>query len=411
MSSKNPKKFFLVYVITLVILGSFTTGIFVGRSNLVQQNVDRQNNILKNKNSDNTDEVDFNLFWDAWELLEKKYIERPLDYEKMLYGAIDGMVSSLDDPYTSFMDPEKAEEFKEEIDGNFEGIGAEIGIKNNLLTIIAPLSDSPAKKAGLRARDIILEIDGKNTAEMSLIEAVYLIRGEKGTDVKLNIGRKSEDAKEYIITRASIEVKSVEWKKIKSREKNDIAYIELSYFGEDTANDLKMISSEILKAKPKGIILDLRNNTGGYLETSIDVASIFMKKGETVTYQVSTEEGENKKEYKTDGGDRLSSIPLVILVNNGSASASEILAGALNENLSIPLVGETTYGKGSVQQLEYLDDGSSLRITIAKWLTPNEKNINQEGIEPTHKVELTEEDYNNDRDPQLEKAKELIDNK
>ena len=254
MSSKNPKKFFLVYVITLVILGSFTTGIFVGRSNLVQQNVDRQNNILKNKNSDNTDEVDFNLFWDAWELLEKKYIERPLDYEKMLYGAIDGMVSSLDDPYTSFMDPEKAEEFKEEIDGNFEGIGAEIGIKNNLLTIIAPLSDSPAKKAGLRARDIILEIDGKNTAEMSLIEAVYLIRGEKGTDVKLNIGRKSEDAKEYIITRASIEVKSVEWKKIKSREKNDIAYIELSYFGEDTANDLKMISSEILKAKPKGII-------------------------------------------------------------------------------------------------------------------------------------------------------------
>jgi len=411
MPQKDSKKFFLIYITILAVLGSFTAGVFVGRSNFVRQNTNSQSDLLSNKNSDRTDKVDFNLFWDAWDLVEEKYIEQPLDYEKMLYGAIDGMVSSLDDPYTSFMDPEKAEEFKEEIDGNFEGIGAEIGIKNDLLTIIAPLSDSPAEKAGIRARDVILEIDGENTSEMSLIEAVYKIRGEKGTEVVLNIGRKSEDAKEYKIVRANIEVKSVEWKKIKSAEKNDIAYIELSSFGEDTANDLKKISSEILKAKPKGIILDLRNNTGGYLATSIDVASIFMEKGKTVTYQVSTEEGKNKKEYKTDGGDRLSSLPLVILVNNGSASASEILAGALNENLSVPLVGETTYGKGSVQQLEYLDDGSSLRITIAKWLTPNEKNINHEGIEPTHKIELTEEDYNNDRDPQLNKAKEIIDNK
>jgi len=411
MPSKNPKKFFLFYIVFLMILGSFTAGIFIGRSNFVQRNTNSQNNLIGNKNSDKTDKVDFNLFWDVWSLLEKKYIEQPLDYKKMLYGAIDGMVSSLDDPYTNFMDPEKAEEFKEEIDGNFEGIGAEIGIKNNQLTIIAPLSDSPAEKADLRARDAILEIDGKNTSEMNLIEAVYLIRGSKGTEVKLIIGREGEDTKEYKIIRDKIEVKSVEWKKIKSAEKNDIAYIELSSFGESTANDLKKISTEILKAKPKGIILDLRNNTGGYLETSIEVASIFMKKGETVTYQVSTEEGKDKKEYKTEGGDRLSSLPLVILVNNGSASASEILAGALNENLSIPLVGETTYGKGSVQQLEYLDNGSSLRITIAKWLTPSGKNINHEGIEPTHKIELTEDDYNKDRDPQLAKAKELIDQK
>lgn len=411
MPQKDSKKFFLIYIIILAVLGSFTAGIFVGRSNFVLQNTNSQSDLLSNKNSNKTDKVDFNLFWDAWNLLENKYIEQPLDYEKMLYGAIDGMVSSLDDPYTNFMDPEKAEEFKEEIDGNFEGVGAEIGIKNDQLTIIAPLSDSPAEKAGLRARDAILEIDGKNTSEMNLIEAVYMIRGAKGTEVKLIIGRKGEDAKEYKIIRDIIEVKSVEWKKIKSAEKNDIAYIELSTFGESTANDLKKISAEILKAKPKGIILDLRNNTGGYLETSIEVASIFMKKGETVTYQVSTEEGKDKKEYKTEGGDRLSSLPLVILVNNGSASASEILAGALNENLSIPLVGETTYGKGSVQQLEYLDDGSSLRVTIAKWLTPSGKNINHEGIEPTYKVELTEEDYNKDRDPQLNKAKEIIDQK
>lgn len=410
MSSKNNKKFFLIYAVVLLVLGSFTAGIFIGRSDFVKQNINDQNNLL-NKNTDNTDQVDFNLFWDAWSMVEKKYIEQPLDHKKMLYGAINGMISSLDDPYTTFMDPETAEEFKGEIDGNFEGIGAEIGIKNDQLTIVAPLSDSPAEKKGLRARDVILKINDEDTIDMSLLEAVYKIRGEKGTEVKLTIGRKKEDIKDYKITRAKIEVNSVEWKKIKSNKNNTLAYIELSYFGDDTANDLKAISSEILKAKPKGIILDLRNNAGGYLETSIDIASIFMEKGKTVTYQVSTKKGSDKKEYKTEGGDRLSSIPLVILVNNGSASASEILAGALSENLDIPLIGEKTYGKGSVQELEYLGDGSSLRITIAKWLTPSEKNINHEGIEPTYKVELTEEDYNKDRDPQLNKAKEILDNK
>ncbi len=411
MLSKNSKKYFHVYLAVLLILGSFTVGLLVGRSNFVRNNTNNQNDLLANKNSDNTDKVDFNLFWDAWNLIEKKYIEQPLDYKKMLYGAINGMVSSLDDPYTAFMDPEQSKEFKGEIDGNFEGIGAEIGIKNNQLTIISPIADSPAEKAGLRARDVILKIDSKDTSAMSLIEAVNLIRGKKDTEVTLSIARDDEEAKENTIKRAKIEVKSVEWKSIKSEKDNNIAYIKLSYFGENTANELKMISSDVLAIKPKGIILDLRNNSGGYLNTSIDVASILMEKGKTVTYQVSTKEGDDKKEYKTNGGDRLSSIPLVILVNNGSASASEILAGALNENKSVPLVGETTYGKGSVQELEYLDDGSSLRITIAKWLTPSGKNINKEGIEPTDKVELTEEDYNNDRDPQLDKAKEIVDSK
>jgi carboxyl-terminal processing protease len=411
MPSIKSKKFFLIYITILLILGSFTAGIFVGRSNFVKQNVDNQNNLLSNKNSDNTEKVDFNLFWEAWNMVEKKYIEQPLDYKKMLYGSIEGMVSSLDDPYTSFMDPEMSKEFKEEIDGNFEGVGAEIGIKNDQLTIIAPLSNSPAEKVGLRARDVILEIDGKDTSEMNLIEAVYLIRGEKDTEVILTISRKNSDVKQYKIKRDKIEVNSVEWKKIKTKKGNNVAYIELSYFGENTANDLKKITSDVLAMKPKGIILDLRNNTGGYLETSIDVASIFMEKGQIVTYQVSTKEGDSKKEYKTSGGDRLSSVPLVILVNNGSASASEILAGALNENKSVDLVGEKTYGKGSVQELEYLNDGSSLRITIAKWLTPSGKNINGEGIEPIYKVDLTEDDYNNDRDPQLDKAKEILDNK
>lgn len=407
MSSNKSRKIFSIYLIVLIILGSFTVGIFVGRSNYVQQNVTNQSNSLNNKNSDKTENADFNIFWDAWNLIEKKFVGKPLDYQKMVYGAIEGMVNSLGDPHTSFMDPELTEEFEREIDGNFEGIGAEIGIKNNQLTIIAPLTGTPAQKAGLRAKDRILMIDGQITDEMSLIEAVNLIRGEKNTEVILTIGRGKEEPKDYKITRDKIEVNSVEWKKINSKKDNNIAYIELSYFGEDTANELKKITPDILSFKPKGIILDLRNNAGGYLESAIDVSSIFIKKGEVVTFQVSEEE---KKEYKTKGGDKLSAFPIVVLVNHGSASASEILAGTLRDNRSVPLVGEKTYGKGSVQELEHLEDGSSMRITIAKWLTPTEKNINEEGLEPDYNIELTEKDYNNDRDPQLDKAKEIIDN-
>lgn len=405
---QKSKNYFFIYVIVLLILGSFIIGIFVGRSDYVQDNMDSQNGVI-NKYSAQTDKVDFKLFWDAWDLVEKKFIDQPLDYQKMVYGAISGMLASLDDPYTNFMDPETTENFKDEIEGSFEGIGAEIGIKNDTLTIVAPLSNSPAEKAGLRPHDKILKIDNQETDDMSLIEAVYLIRGEKGTDVTLTIAREGEELKDYVIIRDQIDVKSVEWKEISLSNGEKIALIELSYFGEDTANELKKASAEILKLKPKGIILDLRNNAGGYLESSIDVASMFVDDNQTIAYQV-TGDGE-EKEFKSNGGGSLSSIPLVILINNGSASASEIVAGAMRDIRSSKLIGEKSFGKGSVQELEFLPGGSSIRITIAKWLTPNKQNINGEGINPDIEVELSEEDYNKDKDPQLNKAKEIIKNK
>jgi carboxyl-terminal processing protease len=403
--NKKSKKFLLVYFVILLILGSFIIGLFVGRSETVKQNILSQE-LITNKYSKSS-KIDFKLFWDTWELLEKKFIHQPLDYQKMLYGATAGMVAALGDPYTIFMDPEMTSKFKEEIEGSFEGIGAEIGIKNNKLTIIAPLASSPAEKAGLRAHDLILKIDGQDTSAMSLIEAVSKIRGPKGTEVTLTIKRGDEESRDYKIVREKIDVKSVEWQKISTPNGSLVAYIELSYFGEETANELKKAASEILSSNIKGIILDLRNNAGGYLESAVDVTSLFLEKDKLVVTQVQGS-GE-KREYKTRGGNILSSFPLIILVNNGSASASEIVAGALRDSRSIPLVGEKTFGKGSVQELEYLYDGSSVRISVARWLTPKGQDINGEGIAPNFEVKLTDEDYNKDRDPQLQKALELLD--
>lgn len=405
--AKKSKKVFLLYLVVLLILGSFTAGLFIGRSKTVQQNV-LQQELIVNKFSKNST-IDFKLFWDVWDLIEKKFINQPLDHQKMLYGAIAGMVASLGDPYTVFMDPEATRKFKDEIEGSFEGIGAEIGIKNNKLTIIAPLASSPAEKAGLRAHDWILKIDGQETNTMSLIEAVSKIRGPKGTEVTLTIKRDNEETRDYKIVREKIDVKSVTWEKITTPNGALVANIKLSYFGEKTIDELKRVSSEIISSGVVGIILDLRNNAGGYLESSIDVTSLFLEKDNLVAIQVQSS-GE-KTEYKTRGGNILSSFPLVVLINGGSASASEIVAGALRDNRSVPLVGERTFGKGSVQELEYLSDGSSIRISIARWLTPTEQDINGEGIAPNFEIKLTDEDYNNDRDPQLQKALELLDEK
>lgn len=402
------RRYIIIYVVILLILGSFTAGLFVGRSKKVQQNVlqAEKNEAISGKYTDKTKKIDFNLFWQVWDILEKKFVNQPLDYQKMLYGAIKGLVSSLDDPYTVFMEPEASKKFQEEIEGSFEGIGAEIGIKNNKLTIIAPLQDSPAEKAGLKAHDVILKINGQETGGMSIAEAVSLIRGPQGTEVTLTISRKESEAPQDIkVIRDKINVKSVKWEIITTDQKDQIAHIELVYFGEDTSEELKKTASEILSKGVKAVILDLRNNAGGYLESAIDVASIFIEKNKTVAIQVSQENA--KKEYKTKGGDLLSNLPVIVLINQGSASASEITAGALRDIRSAPLIGEKTFGKGSVQELERFNDGSSLRISIAKWLTPSGQDINGKGIAPDYQVELTDEDYNMDRDPQLDKAKEV----
>ncbi|MFA6988441.1 MAG: S41 family peptidase [Candidatus Gastranaerophilaceae bacterium] len=313
----------------------------------------------------------------------------------MFYGAVRGMVASLGDPYTVFMDPKISEEFSNDLAGTFEGIGAEIGIKDDVLTIIAPLADMPAEKAGLLAGDKVLEIDTVSTAGIAIDEAINKIRGPKDTEVKLLIAREG-----VVVKRDKIVIKSVTTEK-----KDDIFIVRISSFNDDTEKLFNEAVVKIIEANPKGIILDLRNNPGGYLDTAIEVSSEWIEEGLVVIEKYSEEK---KIEHLARGRARLSGFPTVVLVNQGSASASEIVAGALQDYKFAQIVGKKTFGKGSVQTLTNLEDGSSIKITVAKWLTPLGRSINDEGIEPNEDVEFKIEDYEAGKDPQLDKALEIL---
>ena len=389
----------------LIILISFSVGF--GANDFVKS-LDSKKNItgLVNLNIGSENEIekkaDFDIFWDAWKVVEDKYNLEPLDYQEMVYGAIEGMVYSLGDPYTVFLDPEESEIFDEDMKGSFSGIGVEIGFRDKLLTVIAPLKDSPGEKAGLLPGDKILEVDGEEIIGMSIDRAVNLIRGEKGTKVLLTIAREGlDELKDIEVIRDTIILKTVEWEV----EENNIAYIKISQFKEETTFELDNEIGDILAIDPRGIIIDLRNNTGGYVGTVKEIAGRFLDRGEVVFIE---DYGDEKSIHKTIGNKRFFDVPIVVLINEGSASASEILAGALRDNMGVKLVGKKTFGKGSVQELKHLKDGSSIKITVAEWLTPNRTVINNNGVEPDFDVEMSFEDYENDRDPQLEKALELL---
>ena len=359
---------------------------------------------LDNKQLGQPDNVDFSLFWDSWHLIEKRFVDREnLDRQSMVYGAISGMVKSLEDPYTVFMEPVDSKKFEDDISGSFEGIGAEIGIRKGILTIIAPIKDTPAYKAGLMAGDKVLKIDDTITIDITLDEAVNRIRGEKGTEVVLLIARDDwDEAREIPIVRAKITIPILDYE-VKG---DNIAYVQIYSFAGNLSDEFVGTVKNILAQQPKGIILDLRNNPGGYLETAVDVASYFLQKGDIVAIE---DFGNGEKDnYRSHGYRYLESFPTVVLINRGSASASEILAGALRDNIGTEIVGEKSYGKGSIQQLEKLAGGSSIKVTIAKWLTPSGISIQENGIEPDHVVEITAEDIENLDDPQLEKAIEII---
>lgn len=352
------------------------------------------------------EEIDFSLFWEAYHKLQEKFVDKgKFNIQKMIYGAISGMVKSLEDPYTVFMPPEETKRFEEDISGSFEGIGIEIGIRKGQLQVIAPLEGTPAHKAGLRAGDKILKINDIFTTDLTIDEAVNLIRGPRGTEITLTIFREDwEKAKEIKIIRDVILVPSLKWELIE----NDIAYIKLYQFSEKAAFDFKITSTEILNSSAKKIILDLRNNPGGFLEIAQNIAGYFLEKGQIVAIE---DFGQGKQEeYKAKGNALLFHFPLIILINEGSASASEILAGALRDNRGILLIGEKSFGKGSVQVLERLRDESSLKITIARWLTPKGELITDKGLTPDVEVKITEEDYNQGKDPQLDKAIEILKN-
>jgi carboxyl-terminal processing protease len=355
--------------------------------------------------TDKSKRPNFELFWSAWDKVTSQY-DGPIDSQKLLYGAITGMVNALGDPYTAFFTKSESEKFNDELEGTISGIGAEVGMKGERPIIISPITDSPAKKAGIRAQDIILKIDDTDTKNMDINTAVSKIRGQAGTTVKLTIQR-GDKTLEFSIKRENIEVKSVSYE----IKEGNIGYVQISRFDSNTSSLLKAANKDLRSKNVKGIVLDLRNNPGGYLDAAVDVASEYIEKGTVVIEKKN--DSNKKEEYKSTGKGTYTdaSIPMVVLVNGGSASASEIVAGALQDYKRAILLGEKTFGKGSVQAVENLGGGNTLHITIAHWYTPKNRSINKEGLNPDNKVELSDEDYQNNRDPQLDKAIEYLKSK
>jgi len=395
-NKKTLNKLFLLSVI----LGSFLLGFYFGKI----QTFFTPPQIVKNSEIGKPSNVDFSLFWEAWRKLEKRYVDpEKINYTKMLYGAISGMVSSLKDPYTIFLPPEDEKIFKEDIKGEFCGVGIEIGMRNGELTVIAPLKGTPAERAGLKAGDKILKVNGTSTINFTLEDAVKFIRGPEGTPVTLTIFREGwKTPRDFKIIREKIKIPSLKWE-IKD---GDIAYIQLYHFSEKAGVDFAQTAFEILNSPAKKIILDLRDNPGGYLEVAQEIAGWFLEKGKIVAIEDFGGKYPSKQ-YKAFGPSKFLSYPTVVLINKGSASAAEILAAALRDQRGIKLIGEHSFGKGSVQQLEKLKEGS-LKITVAHWLTPKGNLIEGKGLEPDIKVEITEKDIDENRDPQLEKAIEVL---
>jgi carboxyl-terminal processing protease len=413
----------LILLIVIVFLGGYFFG--VNKVKLDWANYKPVLNIVNKEPPAGILNVDFQPFWTVWEkLLVGYYDKTKLDQQKMLNGAIEGMVASVGDPFTLYLPPVQNDNFKQGLAGQFSGIGAELGTKDKDIIVISPLDGSPAEKAGIRAGDVVVAVDKKSTAGWTLSQAVEKIRGAKGTDVVLTVIHKGSDkTTEIKITRNVITVKSVvmdvrsarcEKDTCKILEKSETcsdnscvkyAYIRLSQFGDNTNSEwvglVRGLSDQINKDKNiKGIVFDLRNNPGGYLTDATFIASEFIRKGEVV---VSQDGGVNNQEKMIAARDGLLlNQKLVVLINKGSASASEIVAGALRDHERATLVGETSFGKGTIQQAEDLGDGAGLHVTIAKWLTPNGTWVNGNGLKPDVSVELDAKDPS--RDTQLEKA-------
>lgn len=323
---------------------------------------------------------EFSKLYEAYDTLKNNYYT-DLDEEKLIDGAIGGMVESLEDPYSDYMSLEDAKSFHESISASFEGIGAEIQEKEGHIAIVTPLKGSPAEKAGLLPEDLILTVDGKSIQGMSSTEAVALIRGEKGTKVKLTIQRGDAEPTEVTITRDTIPIETVYGEMLE----DGVAKVQITNFSEHTSQELIEILEDLKSKDMKGLVLDLRQNPGGLLDQAIKITSLFVPEGELL-FKVEDRKG-NVQEYPSAGKSE-GDFPLVVLIDKGSASASEILAGAVSESAGVPLVGQTSFGKGTVQRAENFKDGSNIKLTTEKWLTPKGNWIHQEGIKPDYEVSM-----------------------
>jgi carboxyl-terminal processing protease len=394
-SNLFPKIIFVVLV--------FAFGVWIGQN--VTLPFGNQNGPLfriSNKNTPKEIQVDFAPFWDVWERVTAGYLDRTkLDPKKLLYGAISGMVGAVGDPYTVFLDPTENEDFNTSLSGTYEGIGIELGASNGAIVVIAPIDGTPASKAGVEAGDKILGIDGVDASTMTLQDAVSKIRGKEGTNITLKLERDGKSF-EVTITRAKIVIKSVEFKDLGS----GIGRVKILRFGDNTLSEWNDAVGKVVSGGYKKIILDLRNDPGGRLDYAIDIAGDFVSRGKVVMLQ---EEASGKRTpFSSDNEGRLQDVQVVVLINKGSASASEIVAGALRDTRGVKLVGETSFGKGTIQKVDSLSDGSGLHITFAKWLTPSGFWVNGKGLKPDIEIKLTDDDKSAGRDPQLDKAKELL---
>lgn len=408
LTPKNNSFFNFIIQFLIVAVLFFSVGFVLGQKKVV---FDGKSVIPKITVSNQTpsinQNVDFSLFWEVFNTLPSKYLDKSaVDGQKMMYGAISGMVRSLDDPYTVFLDPKQNESMKSEISGSFEGVGIQLGFnKDKRLAVIAPLKGTPADREGVRAKDLIVKIDEKDTADMTLPEAVDLIRGGAGTKVKLVFLRDGGDGKpiDKTLTREKIDVKTVtvDFKQTRGKQ---VAVISVSRFGEQTDSEWDAAVTEVLSKNVQGVIVDMRNNPGGLLSSSLHLAGEFIR-GTVVKQEFS--DGK-QTDLAADHEGKLLKMPLVVLVNGGSASAAEIFSGAMQDNRRGQLVGEKTFGKGTVQDVLDLPGGAGLHVTIAKWLTPKGNSIHHVGITPDVSVERTSDDVAAERDPQLDKALDII---
>lgn len=345
-------------------------------------------------------QVDFSLYWEVWNRIRRDYVHQPVDEKQLFYGSVDGLVQGLQDPYSGFFDPMESSELASSLDGTFGGVGMELGEQEGQIVVIAPLPHTPAEAAGVAPGDAIIAIDDELVEGKNIDQVIQLIRGEKGTTVKLLLQREVAEPYELTLTRDTIVVESVKLR-FEERDGKTAAVISLSQFTSSTTTDFHSLINEIALKQPDLVVLDLRNNPGGYVDAAVEVASEWVSQG-TILFE--QHQDGTRTAIESTGTGQLENFRTVVLINRGSASASEIVAGALQDNLKASVIGETSFGKGSVQDIHSFPDGSSLKLTISLWLTPAGRTIDKTGIIPDTEVTMTYDDFVAGKDPQLDAA-------